>query len=159
MLKIKFIPFFLAIGLCFAAAAIGSVFTAPAIPTWYASLNKPFFNPPSWIFGPVWTTLYLMMGISLYIVGQKKGKNNIHRKGQTYFFIQLILNAVWSIVFFGLQSPLLAFFIILALWISILLTIKYFYHISKPAGLLLIPYLAWVSFASVLNFFILILNP
>jgi tryptophan-rich sensory protein len=102
--------------------------------------------------------LYFMMGVSLYIVGQKKGKNDLHKKGQTYFFIQLLLNAVWSIVFFGLQSPLLALFIILALWISILMSIKYFYTISKTAGLLLVPYLAWVSFASLLNFFIMILN-
>ena len=158
MLKVKWVPLISAVILCFAAGAIGSFFTTPAIPTWYASLNKPFFNPPNFLFGPVWSTLYLMMGISLYIVWQKKEKEGIKKKGLIYFYVQLFLNTIWSIVFFGLQSPFLAFLIILGMWITILITIKYFYQISKVASLLLIPYILWVSFAMVLNFFIMILN-
>ncbi|MBI4038125.1 tryptophan-rich sensory protein [Candidatus Daviesbacteria bacterium] len=141
----------LAVGVCLGAGGVGSIFTFSSIPTWYVTLNKPFFSPPNWIFGPVWTTLYILMGISLYLVW-------IKNKVPTVFWTQLILNAVWSIIFFGLQNPSLALVDIVALWIAIVLTIKAFYPISKPASYLLIPYLAWVSFASILNLSIVLLN-
>lgn len=141
----------LSIGLCLGAGILGSFFTFSAIPEWYSTLNKPFFSPPNWIFGPVWTALYILMGISLYLIWQKK-------KVPLVFWIQLILNAVWSIIFFRLKNPGLAFIDIVVLWIAIILTIKYFYPISKLAGYLLIPYLLWVSFAAILNYAILILN-
>lgn len=148
----KFFKLLLAIAICQGAGLIGSFFTIPSVNTWYVTLNKPFFNPPSWIFGPVWTILYLLMGISLFIVWGKKKAN------LKWFWIQLILNASWSIVFFGLKSPLLAFIIIVLLWISIFKTIKAFKKIDKNAAHLLIPYLLWVSFASILNLSIVLLN-
>lgn len=146
---------FLSISLCLGAGIIGSFFTISSPPagglTWYATLNKPSFSPPNWIFGPVWTILYILMGISLYLVWTKK-------KVPTIFWIQLILNTVWSIIFFGMRNPTLALVDIAALWISIFLTIKSFYKINKLAGNLLIPYLIWVSFASILNLSIVLLN-
>lgn len=139
------------VGICLGVGILGSFFTASSIPTWYAGLNKPFFSPPNWIFAPVWTILYILMGYSLYLVWTKK-------KVPAVFWIQLILNALWSIIFFGMKNPILALVDIAALWISIFLTIKAFLKINKLAGNLLIPYLVWVSFASVLNLFIVVLN-
>ena len=139
------------IGLCLGAGILGSFFTISSIPTWYATLNKPFFSPPNWIFGPVWTILYVLMGVSLSLVWQKK---NV----PTIFWVQLILNAIWSIIFFGMRNPVLALVDIIALWISIFLTIKAFYKINKLAGQLLYPYIAWVSFATFLNLAIVFLN-
>ena len=138
------------------AGGIGSLFTSPSISTWYATIAKPSFNPPNWIFGPVWTTLFLLMGISLFIVWNEKSK--LKKKAITVFGIQLGLNTLWSILFFGLHSPLTAFIEIIFLWAAILLTIIYFYKISKPAAYLLIPYILWVSFAAVLNISIVFLN-
>lgn len=138
------------------AGGIGAIFTTPNISTWYANVNKPSFNPPNYLFGPVWTTLFLMMGISLYLIWTTKESNN--KKALTFFFLQLVLNTLWSILFFGLQNPLLAFLEIIILWVFILLTILNFYRLNKTAGLLLIPYILWVSFAGVLNFAIWQLN-
>lgn len=140
----------------FLASAIGGVFTSSSVSTWYVNVAKPSFNPPNWIFGPVWTLLYLLMGISLYLVWINKTK--IKKPAFTAFFIQLSLNALWSVLFFGLQNPLIAFVEIILLWISILITIIYFYRISKVSAYLLIPYILWVSFAAVLNFYIFYLN-
>lgn len=156
MKKIKWPLLLLAILLPFAAAALGSYFTTPAIPGWYASLNKPFFSPPNWLFGPVWTALYLMMAISLYLVWSKAGIN--FKKPQIAFYLQLILNALWSIVFFGLTSPGGALVIIVFLWLLILYCILEFRKISPTASWLLVPYILWVSFASLLNFSIWYLN-
>lgn len=150
--KVDLPKLLLAVGVCLGAGIVGSAFTFDSIPTWYATLNKPFFSPPNWIFGPVWTTLYILMGISLYLVWKK-------RPIPMVFWVQLTLNAVWSIFFFGLKNPKLAFVDVIALWIGIFLTIKAFYKINKPAGNLLLPYIAWVSFASLLNLAIIILNP
>lgn len=151
-LKLNKLPKFLfAVVICEFAGIIGSLFTFSAIPSWYVYLNKPFFAPPNFVFGPVWTLLYFLMGVSLYIVWVKK-------KPLTIFWIQLFLNAFWSIIFFGLRNPLLAFIDIIGLWIAVVLTIKYFFSFSKPAAYLLIPYLLWVSFASLLNLSIVILN-
>jgi translocator protein len=143
---------------CQGAGAVGSLFTSPSIPTWYASLQKPNFNPPNWVFAPVWTILFLLMGISLYSVWSKGLRDKKVKTAVFIFAIQLILNMLWSFLFFGLQSPLYAFIEIIILWLVILLTITSFYKISKIAGYLLLPYILWVSFAAVLNFSILVLN-
>lgn len=143
--------------LCLGAGAIGSVFTTSAIGTWYATLNKPSFNPPNFIFVPVWTMLYILMAVSFYLVLISKVKDK--QLAVRLFIAQLFLNIFWSVFFFGLHSPLLALFDIILLWILILLAIKYFYKISHSASYLLIPYLLWVSFAGVLNFSIVLLNP
>lgn len=158
MNKINYIKLIASIIICNAAGFIGSIFTFSAIPNWYQTLIKPDFNPPNWIFGPVWTTLYILMGVSLYLIWNKGIKTKYEKTAIGIFSIQLVLNAIWSILFFGLKSPLYAFIEIIFLWIFIVLSIIYFYKISKPASYLLIPYICWVSFASVLNYFILILN-
>lgn len=144
--------------ICLAAGFIGTFFTNPSIPTWYESLKKPSFNPPAWLFGPVWTALFILMGISLFLVWQKGLNYNGVKIALIVFGIQLILNILWSILFFGLRAPLVAFIEIIILWILILITILIFYPISKAAALLLLPYILWVSFASILNFFLWQLN-
>jgi len=143
---------------CQCAGIIGSILTAPAIPTWYATLEKPPFTPPNWLFAPVWTTLYILMGISLFLVWRKDGKGSKYKSAFIMFFVQLILNSLWSILFFGLKIPILAFIEILILWIAILVTIFLFFQKSKLASFLLIPYILWVSFATFLNGTIMILN-
>ncbi|MBD3304472.1 tryptophan-rich sensory protein [Candidatus Woesearchaeota archaeon] len=139
----------------FLAAAIGSIFTAQTLSTWYATLQRPSFSPPSWIFSPVWSILFLLMGFSLYLVWKKGIKT---KTAATFFGIQLGLNALWSVIFFGLQQPLWAFVEIIFLWAAILGTIITFYKIDRRAAYLLIPYLLWVSFAAILNYYIYILN-
>lgn len=148
--------FILAIILPFAAGAIGQFYTLPSITTWYATLVKPSFNPPNGIFAPVWTTLYILIGISFYLFWTKKAKNKTW--GYVLFFAQLILNACWSIVFFGAHNTFGALIVIGLLWLSILLTIINFVKVSKIAGYILLPYLIWVSFAALLNFEVFILN-
>jgi translocator protein len=152
------LKFIVSVVSCFLVAFLGSATTMSSIPTWYAYLNKPFFNPPNWIFGPVWTILYFLMGVSLYIVWNKNLKNKEKGNAIKVFIFQLILNLLWSLVFFGLHQPLLALITIIMLWISIFLTIKAFYKISKTAAYLLYPYIFWVTFASILNFAIALLN-
>jgi benzodiazapine receptor len=146
--------------LCFSAAAVGSAATTPAITGWYANLVKPSFSPPNWLFGPVWTALYIFMAIALWRVWESKKKKNAKekRRAVTYFYIQLVLNVLWSILFFALQSPALAFIEILVLWAAIYVTIKKFFKVSALAGWLLVPYILWVSFAAVLNFAVMLLN-
>jgi len=148
----------LSIIICQAAGLIGTIFTMDSIPTWYAALNKPTFNPPNWLFGPVWTVLYLMMGISLFIVWKEELKNKIVKSAFIIFMIQLFLNTIWSVVFFGMQSISGGLIIIVLLWLMILFTIIKFMKISRVAGILLIPYLLWVSFATFLNYSIFQLN-
>ncbi|MBW2989513.1 tryptophan-rich sensory protein [Candidatus Woesearchaeota archaeon] len=138
----------------FLASAIGGLFTASSVSSWYVTLSKPSFNPPSWVFGPVWTILYLMMGISLYLVWI----NKYNKKAFIFFGIQLFLNAVWSILFFGLRNPLLALVEIIFLWGFIFITIIYFYRINRMSAYLLLPYILWVSFAAILNYYIFLLN-
>lgn len=142
--------------LCLSAGLIGSIFTMPAINSWYIYLNKPSFNPPGWLFGPVWTTLYILMGISLYLFLNSKKKKPLY--SIDVFALQLLLNFMWSIIFFGFKNILFAFINIFFLWVLILMTILKFYKVNKTSGLLLIPYLLWVTFAAILNFSILILN-
>jgi len=140
----------------FLAAAFGSFFTAPNVGAWYSTLVKPSFAPPNWLFGPVWTTLYILMALSLYLVWIKGYKKN--KEAITAFGIQLILNASWSFAFFGLKSPLLGLINIIVLWFAISTTMLKFKRVSKNAFYLLVPYIVWVTIATVLNFSILILN-
>ena len=155
MFKINYLKLTLSLLICQAVGVIGSFFTVVSINTWYFELNKPSFNPPNWIFSPVWITLFVMMGLSLYLIWNKKIVSKI---AISLFGIQLLLNLLWSILFFGLKSPLFAMIEIVFLWITILITTIYFYKISKNAAYLLIPYLLWVSFAAILNFFLYFLN-
>jgi len=144
--------------LSFLAGAIGSLFTFSAIPNWYATLVKPSFAPPNWLFGPAWTTLYVLMGISAYFIYQKGWKNKPVRFALSIFGVQLALNALWSILFFGLRSPLYGLMGIIPLWLSIAFCIRLFYPIDKKAAYLLVPYILWVTFATLLNFSIWMLN-
>ena len=136
---------------------IGSIFTSSSVDTWYMSINKPSFNPPNWLFAPVWTLLFVLIGISFYLVWSKDFENN-KSLALPIYGSNLILNLLWSLLFFGLKSPYLAFIEIIILWFVILGNIIVFYRTSKASGLMLIPYLLWVSFASVLNYYIYILN-
>ncbi len=144
--------------LCELVGIISTPFTIASIPTWYRTLNKPFFSPPNWVFGPVWTILYALMGVSLYLVRKRGIKNKKTRTAILYFMIQLTLNFLWSLIFFGLHSPVWAFVTIVFLWITILILMMKFYPLSKTAAYLLIPYIIWVSFASLLNLSIVVLN-
>lgn len=143
---------------CFLAAGIGGYFTAQSIPTWYAALEKPSFSPPNWVFGPVWTFLYLLMGISAYLVWERGLGEKGVKKALGIFGLQLVLNALWSIAFFGMRSPLAGFVVIVALWAAILFTILEFRKVHRAAWWLLIPYILWVSFAAFLNFSIMMMN-
>lgn len=154
----KTLKVILSIVFCLLVGAIGSFFTAPAIPSWYAYLNKPFFSPPNWIFAPMWTILYILMGISFYLIwsNAKKGKSKNEALGN--FYVQLILNFVWSPIFFGMKNLGLAFIVIVLMWLFILRTIQSFAKLNKKASYLLYPYIAWVSFASILNLSVWLLN-
>ena len=136
---------------------LGSFFTASSVDSWYTTINKPSFNPPGWIFAPVWTTLYILIGLSFYLVW-KKIFGEERKKVIIVYSMQLLLNLLWSVLFFGLRSPLLGLIDIIILIAFIIANTIIFYKISKTAGYLLIPYLLWVSFASVLNFSIFLLN-
>lgn len=151
----SFLLLVLAIVLCELAGALGAVFTRSAIPTWYRTLSKPKLNPPSWVFGPVWTTLYALMGVSVWLIWKSAPLSNI---ALCIFALQLALNAAWSYIFFGMKRVGLALVDIVLLWLSIVLTIVVFIPISALATWLLAPYLVWVSFASYLNYSIWKLN-
>jgi len=137
---------------------IGTLFTTPSIPTWYAFLNKPAFTPPNWLFAPAWTILYLLMGISVFLIWEKKSESKEKKTAIQIFFIQLAANMVWSIIFFGLQMPFIALLEIIVLWFLILITILKFNKLNKVAAYLLIPYIIWTSFALILNLAIVLLN-
>ncbi len=130
--------------LCLAVGGGAGFLTAQSVVTWFPTLVKPSFNPPSWLFAPVWTTLYIMMAVAAWLAWLRKGS-------LVLFYVQLALNFVWSLLFFGLQSPVLALVDIVVLWTTILLTLLAFWKVDVRAGWLMAPYLAWVSFASVLN--------
>jgi tryptophan-rich sensory protein len=147
-----------AVAACELAGIIGSVFTTPSIPGWYAGIAKPSFNPPNWIFGPVWTLLYALMGLAAYLVYEKGFKRPEVKKALAVFAAQLLLNALWSIVFFGAHMILGAAVVIVLLWAMILATILLFTKISKTAAYLLVPYILWVTFAAVLNVSFYVLN-
>jgi len=145
--------------ICQGAGFIGSLFTRPSIPTWYATLEKPSFTPPNWVFAPVWITLFALMGISLFIIWRRGLAEKKTRKALGIFGVQLTFNILWPALFFGLKSPLAGLIDIVVLWVLIVLTFFYFFKISKTAGALLLPYLLWVSFAVALNVSIWRLNP
>ncbi len=147
-----------AVVICELAGAVGSIFTVPAISGWYAGLIKPALNPPNWIFGPVWTTLYLLMGIAAFLVWQKGFERTEVRTALIIFGVQLLLNMAWSAIFFGAHNPAGAFADIVLLWLAILATILTFYKISPVAAYLLLPYILWVSFAGYLNYAVWTLN-
>jgi len=159
MRRIDFIKLAASLGACYLAAFIGSIFTAPEISTWYATLVRPSFAPPDWLFGPVWTALYTMMGISAYLVWREGLADPKVKVAMTVFAIQLAANVSWSAAFFGLRSPLAGLAVIIVLWALIALNIQKFREVSRTAGLLFIPYILWVTFAMVLNFSIWRLNP
>ncbi len=141
------------------AGMIGSIFTAPSIATWYAALNKPVWTPPNWLFAPVWIMLYALMGVAAALVWNSKAKNKrMKQAAMKIYFSQLGLNVLWTLLFFGLRSPLLSFVEILVLWMAVVLTIAAFYRVSKQAAFLLIPYIAWVTIAAALNLSVLMLN-
>ncbi len=140
------------------AGIIGSVFTAGSVDTWYPTLQKPSFTPPSRLFAPVWITLYLLMGISAFLVWRKGWENTKVKSALRVFFFQLFLNAAWSILFFGLHWLFWAFVEIAILWLVIIIMILKFHRVSPPAAYLQVPYLLWVTFAAVLNLSIWLLN-
>jgi len=143
--------------LCLSVGWIGSLFT-DSTSGWYQQLNKPFFNPPGWVFAPIWTALYIMMGISAFLIWQMGLSERKVKIALIFFTVQLLLNAIWTPLFFGLQSPFAAFVDIIFLWLAILITIVLFYKLYKAAALFLVPYILWVTFAAVLNFSIMIMN-
>jgi tryptophan-rich sensory protein len=149
---------FICLGAVLAASAIGSFATVRAIPTWYKGLAKPSFNPPAWLFGPAWTVLYLLMAVAAWLVWKQGIGAPGVKLALAVFLVQLILNCLWSILFFGLRSPLAGLVDIVAMWLAILATIVLSFRVSVPAGVLLLPYIAWVSFAALLNAAILRLN-
>ncbi len=136
--------------LCVLLGSVGGLVTVAEIPAWYASLNKPSFNPPNWIFGPVWSTLYVVMGISVYLIW-KQPVSKERNKALQLFILQFVFNFCWSFIFFGLHATGWAFIEMIALWLLILLTIFHFAKYSKTAAWLLVPYISWVSFALLLN--------
>ena len=146
------------VAVCQLTGIIGSVFTASSVSTWYVALRKPSFTPPGWVFGPVWISLYALMGIAAYLVWRNGLNQREVRIALSLFVAQLILNALWSAMFFGLRSPLAGLADISALWVLIVLTIFYFLKVSTTAGLLLVPYIVWVSFAALLNYYIWAMN-
>jgi benzodiazapine receptor len=137
---------------------ISGYFTASGVEGWYAAANKPWFNPPNWIFAPVWTALYILMGIALYLVWKSETIRAVKQTAVTLFAVQLTLNFFWSLIFFKIQQPGWAFAEIIAMWVMIIATILWFGKISSTAAWLLVPYICWVSFASVLNYAIWKLN-
>jgi benzodiazapine receptor len=127
--------------ICELVGFIGSFFTYPAIPVWFAGLAKPFFSPPNWLFAPVWTVLFALMGVAIHLVLQAGFKNNKVRKAAEFFGLQMALNLLWSALFFGLRSPQSAFIEITGLWLAIAVTIWSFWRVSKQAALLMLPYI------------------
>ena len=148
----KIVKIIAAVAVCLAIGYFSGTVTRSAILDWYPTLEKPSFNPPNWIFAPVWTALYIMMGVAAGLVWNRiKYETEAVKKALVFFIIQLILNAMWSYLFFGLRNPMLAGLEIIVLWLMIYETYIQFTKINKIAGYLFIPYLAWVSFAAILN--------
>lgn len=154
-----FLSLLVALALPLVAGGLGGWATASSVGTWYAGLAKPSFNPPSWVFGPVWTALYLMMGVASWLVWRVGPERPEVRWALAAYLVQLVLNGLWSFAFFGRRSPLLGLVDIVALWLALGLTILLFVRLSKPATALMLPYWAWVTFATVLNAALWRLNP
>ena len=141
-----------------AIGATAGFFTVPGVESWYQTIQKPSWNPPSWVFGPVWTTLYIMMGIALFLVWKSGANDSLKRTAIGFFAVQLVLNFFWSFIFFDQQQTGWALAEIIVMWFAILVTIFAFAKVSKTAAWLLVPYISWVSFATVLNYSIWRLN-
>ncbi len=143
---------------CEAAGAIGSIFSVAAISTWYADLQKPAFNPPNSVFGPAWITLYLLMGVAAFLVWRKGLSEPGVKMALGFFLAQLVINVLWTYSFFGMRSLLAGAIAIVVLWVAILLTTIRFFPLSRWGGVLMLPYIGWVTFAGLLNFSVLMLN-
>ncbi len=153
--------FVISIIVCESVGIIGSFFTFSSVTNWFPTLVKPWFSPPSWLFGPVWIIMYFLMGLSLYIIWNSKAELSKQKYRKQFFIlfgIQLILNALWSFLFFGLKNPIYGLIDILFLDIVVAMTIIYAYRVSKYAAILLAPYMVWITFATLLNFEIVLLN-
>lgn len=156
--KFQFFPFLVSLLITLAIGIVAALFTRPQIAGWYSVLKKPSFNPPPWLFAPVWIVIYFMIATAAYLVWKHRSRKPAFKITRTIYFAQLSLNFLWSIVFFGLHQVFGALIIIVLLWISIVLNINWFNKYNKVAGKLLWPYLLWVSFAGVLNASIYLLN-
>lgn len=143
---------------CELVGLLGTPFTVNSIKDWYVYLEKPFFAPPNWLFAPAWTLLYFLMGMAVYLIWRQCWERPAVKAAIKVFLAQLVLNILWSPMFFGLRSPELGLINIVAMWIMIVLTMRSFYPLSKLAFYLLVPYIAWVSFATLLNASIVVLN-
>lgn len=148
----------IAISIPLIVGAISGFFTVTGVESWYQTIQKPSWNPPNWIFGPVWTALYIMMGIALFLVWKEDTSEELKKIALVLFAVQLILNFFWSFIFFNQQQPGWALVEIIAMWLFILLTIFAFAQVNKTAAWLLVPYISWVSFATILNYTIWQLN-
>lgn len=157
-MKIDWLKFGISQVICHSAGLIGSLLSGDGVSNWYRYLNKPFFTPPDVIFGPVWFTLYTLMGISLYLIWDLNKNTKAVDHGLKWFYAQLLLNAMWSFFFFGVRSPAIALGIILVLNYAIFMCIRYFWNLNRTASYVLIPYISWVLFATVLNFTLMVLN-
>jgi translocator protein len=153
----KWVALAILLALVFAVSALGSFVTIPKVPGWYANLTKPFFNPPPWIFAPVWTILYVLMAFAAWLVWLQP-PSSARRVALFWFAVQLFLNAAWSPIFFGLESPRIALAVVSALLLSLMISVVLFFRVSRRAGWMMMPYLAWVVFASALNTAIVVLN-
>jgi tryptophan-rich sensory protein len=154
----KYLPYIICITICLILELSAALFTFSSVKTWYATIVKPDFTPPNWIFGPIWTILYLMMGFAWGHINRIDISIPLKRRANTLFIIQLTLNALWSYIYFGIHKIGLAWIDITLLWVMLTLTICSFMHISKLIGYLLMPYLLWLSYANVLNGAIWYLN-
>lgn len=146
------------VGTCLLVGALGGLATSSSVRDWYPTLNKPSFNPPAWVFGPVWTTLYILMGVSAFLVWRRRQLDPRWKPASVALLVQLLLNAAWSPAFFGLRSPEAGLAVIVPLWLAIVVTIVLQRRVSTLSAALLLPYLAWVSFATVLNLSLVRLN-
>ncbi|MGC4040529.1 MAG: TspO/MBR family protein [Flavobacterium sp.] len=154
----KIVKIVLVVLVCVSLGFVSGMVTEKSVQTWFLTLEKPFFNPPNWIFAPVWTLLYIMMGIAAGLVWTSNADDKLVKKGLGFFAIQFALNMLWSYIFFGLRNPFLALIEIVLLWLMVWETFIVFRKVSKTAGHLMIPYIAWVSFATLLNASIWYLN-
>jgi translocator protein len=146
------------VSVCLVVGVLAGITTAHSVTTWYPSLVKPTWNPPSWVFAPVWTTLYVMMGVAAWLVWRRGTDIVGVRVALSVFWVQLFFNLAWSFLFFGARSPMLALADVVLLWLALALCVRNFFRVAKEPGLLMLPYLAWVSFAACLNFAIWRLN-
>ncbi|SDI47073.1 TspO/MBR family protein [Mucilaginibacter sp. P25] len=156
--RFQFFPYLISLLIVLFIGFVASLVTRPEIAGWYSTLKKPSFNPPPWLFAPVWTAIYIMIATAAYLVWKHRSRKPVYIIARSIYFIQLILNFSWSIVFFGMHQIAAAAVVIILLWLSIVANINWFNKFSRTASWLLVPYLLWVSFASILNMSIYFLN-